>query len=138
MPDPCLFCKIIKGEIPSHKVAENDLVFSFLDINPINAGHVLVVPKAHHENILDTPPELLTAAITMCKSIAKAQKDELGAEGINIGMNNFPAAGQAVFHAHFHVIPRFVNDGLHPWPHKTYQDGQGQEIAKRLSKNIKY
>lgn len=136
MSPDCIFCKIIAGQIPCYLVAESDNFLAFLDINPINVGHTLVVPKVHYENILDTPLELLGDAMKMCKSIARVIKEELGADGINVGMNNFPAAGQAVFHTHFHVIPRFLNDGLKPWPHKTYQEDQAVGIAKRLAGRI--
>ena len=134
MKDPsCIFCKIIDGQIPCAKVTETDRVLAFLDISPINPGHVLVVPKEHHMNVLDTPDELLAACVAMCKSLARAVKEELPCDGVNIGMNNFAAAGQVVMHAHMHVIPRFEHDGLRHWPGKPYQQGQADQIAKRLT-----
>lgn len=133
---PCIFCKIIKGDVQCSKIVETDSVLAFLDISPINPGHVLIVPKAHHENILDTPDVALHECISVCKKVAQAVKEELPCDGVNIGMNNFAAAGQIVMHAHLHVIPRFQNDGLKHWPGKQYQDGQATRIAKRLAEKL--
>ncbi len=129
----CLFCKIIKGEIPSIKVYENDDVFSFLDIHPVNPGHTLVIPKNHFANIHDTPEEKFGTLMIGAKKIATAVKEGLRADGINIGMNNEPAAGQLVFHAHIHVIPRFASDGFQHWKgRKNYKDGEAEETAQKI------
>lgn len=111
----CLFCKITKKEIPSFTIYENDDVSAFLDINPNNLGHTLVVPKAHYENIYDTPNKTLASIMSVSKKIAAAIKSGLGAEGVNVVMNNEGAAGQIIPHVHLHVIPRFANDGFKHW-----------------------
>jgi len=125
--DDCVFCKIIAGKIPAHKVYENDKIFAFLDVSPVNQGHVLVVPRAHHADLLETPDDVLSDMITRTKKIATAVMKAVKADGFNLGCNTKKAAGQAVFHTHFHVIPRFDNDGLKHWPHKKLSD---EEMAK--------
>lgn len=110
-----IFSKIIAGEIPCEKIYEDDHVFAFLDIAPTNPGHTLVVPKVWSENLLDTDPELLAHVMKAVQKIAKVIKTATGADGINIHQNNGEAAGQKVFHLHFHIIPRFTDDGYHLW-----------------------
>ena len=106
----CIFCKIAKGEIKSQKVYEDEETLAFLDINPVNKGHVLVIPKDHYENIFDIPKDKLTKIIEVVQKIAIAIK-KMGADGVNIVSNNGKAADQHVFHLHIHVIPRYYNDG---------------------------
>ncbi|NMC51322.1 HIT family protein [Candidatus Kuenenbacteria bacterium] len=136
MPE-CIFCKIIKGEIPSDKIYEDDLVLVFLDISPINKGHALAVPKEHYENLLETPEELAGKMMAVVKKVAKAIKIITNAEGINIGINNGLAAGQSVFHAHIHVIPRYLNDGYKLWgSDKIYGPGESQILAEKIKSEI--
>ena len=130
----CIFCKIIKGEIPSNKIYENQNTYAFLDINPVNHGHTLVIPKKHYINIFDTPEETLKQLILTIKKITPAIKKAVNADGINIGLSNEQAAGQAVFHIHFHIMPRFKNDGLKLLPQKTYES---PEQAKQIAQKIK-
>lgn len=108
----CIFCKIIKGEIPSTDVYEDEIVKVFLNINPASRGHLLVIPKEHFENVLDCPDEILSHIIKISKKIAKLAKDKLGADAINIANNSGKEAGQEVFHLHFHVVPRYKDDGM--------------------------
>ena len=106
----CIFCKIIAGEIPSTTVYEDDDVKAILDVNPAARGHVIVLPKAHAENIFSIPDEDLKKAICVAKKIAAAVKKAYNCDGVNILQNNGEAAGQSVFHLHIHVIPRFDGD----------------------------
>jgi histidine triad (HIT) family protein len=131
--EECIFCKIIKGEIPCSKVYEDDKVIAFLDIGPVNKGHALVVPKEHHKDLLDTPNELLADTIKAVKKIAKAVLKATGTEGFNIGVNNGKIAGQVVMHLHFHIMPRLENDGLKLWPQGKYSEGEIDEIARKIS-----
>lgn len=110
--DDCVFCKIIKGEIPSFKVFENDWVFSFLDINPLAKGHALVIPKKHYENVFDIPEEELKEIISIAKKLAGRIKEKLNADGVNLMNASGQAAEQSVNHFHLHIIPRYKNDGL--------------------------
>lgn len=112
LDDNCIFCKIIKGEIPSNKVLENDQVLAFLDIMPISKGHTIVVPKVHYSNFLEFDDKKIQDFFSSLKNIANLIKSKLKADGFNILQNNFKAAGQVVNHIHFHIIPRWENDGL--------------------------
>ncbi len=107
----CLFCKIIDGQIPSHKVYENDLVLAFLDIFPLSYGHTIVIPKKHYYNFLDMPEDDMGNYFKELKKISLLIKEKLKIDGFNIVQNNFPAAGQVIPHLHFHIIPRMKGDG---------------------------
>jgi histidine triad (HIT) family protein len=118
-PD-CIFCKIVSGEIPSHKLDEDDKTLAFLDINPWTRGHSLVIPKEHSRNIYDIEPDDLAAAHIAAQRLAKRLREKLDCEGMNTIQSSEPAAMQTVFHTHVHVIPRYSDDGLklpaHPQP----------------------
>jgi histidine triad (HIT) family protein len=135
----CIFCKITKGEIPTHgKLYEDDKSLAFLSTGPNNLGHALVIPKEHAANIYDISEESLTAVAHTTQKVATALKKSLAADGINIMQNNDKAAGQAVFHLHFHVIPRYFNDGFRHWEeHKKYKEGEVDEYAEKIKKEIK-
>lgn len=109
--EECLFCKIVMGEIPSEKIHEDSEVIAFLDINPRNPGHTLVVPKKHYETILEMPENEAAELFKTVKKIAVAVKKGMKADGISIGQSNERAAGQVIPHVHFHVIPRFLSEG---------------------------
>jgi len=116
----CLFCKIVAGEIPSHKIDEDDKTLAFMDINPWTKGHALVIPKEHSRNIYDADPEDLAAAHKSAQRVAQRMRGRLNCEGINVLQSSEPVAMQTVFHTHVHVIPRYSDDGLrlpaHPQP----------------------
>lgn len=128
----CIFCKISAGEIPSYKVYEDENTLAFLDINPVSTGHTLVVPKKHFANIEEADEQALCQIIKIVKRIGLSLKKNLVASGYNVQVNNDPAAGQAVPHLHFHVIPRLLADGLLPWPHKKYQENQAEEVLNKI------
>lgn len=113
--DGCIFCKIAKHEIEVAVVFENKYVFAFLDNNPAGTliGHTLVIPKKHFEKIEDVEDKYLKEIVLAIKKLVPAIKNVSGAEGINVVQNNGKAAGQAVMHAHFHLIPRKSGDGIH-------------------------
>jgi histidine triad (HIT) family protein len=110
MSDDCLFCKIVKGEIPSAIVYKDKDVVAFLDIFPFTKGHTIVVPVEHHETFFDFPDDKIRDYFTLLKKLAYQIKTNLNADGLNIVQNNFRAAGQVVFHMHYHIIPRWEND----------------------------
>ena len=121
MAADCVFCRILKGEIPAQKVYDDARCFAILDINPVAWGHVLVLPKEHHETWTDLPPDLLADLAKASQKVAVAVKKAAGSEGFNLLMNNHRCSGQAIFHAHFHVIPRKTNDGIKfNWLTKPY------------------
>jgi len=130
--DDDLFVKIAKGEIPSHKIYEDEHTFAFLDRSPNNPGHTLVIPKERYKDIYEIPEDVLSHVMNTVKKVSIAVKKAVGADGINIGMNNEGAAGQVVFHAHIHVIPRFKDDGLKPWSKKEYKEGEADDVALKI------
>ena len=130
----CIFCKIIKGEIPCSKIYEDDKAFAFLDIAPVNKGHALVIPKEHHETFEDLPDDLLEYLTNLVRKVSKSVKQGVNADGYNIGMNIGKAAGQLVFHAHWHIIPRFNDDGLKTWPQKEYKEGEMDKFKEQIVK----
>ena len=131
MPD-CVFCKIVRGELPSFKVYEDECVIAFLDIRPVNAGHTLVVPKVHSQNIFDIKTEDWMAVAETTRVLALAIEKGTGADGVNIAMNNREHAGQVVPHPHVHIIPRFKGDGLKLMPQRTYKKDEAEDTAKKI------
>lgn len=136
MHNNCLFCSIIAGDIPSAKIFENDEVYAFLDINPCTKGHTLLIPKYHAETLLELPAEYGPSLLDATKIIGNALMQELGATGFNSVQNNFTSAGQVIFHAHWHIIPRHDDDKLFDIPQGKYASneemvGLAQAIAAR-------
>jgi histidine triad (HIT) family protein len=132
----CLFCRIVNKEIPAEIVYENGRSLAFLSINPINSGHALVIPKAHHADFASTPPELLGDIASVAQKVARAVTASLGAPGFNIGVNNGRAAGQLVDHMHLHVIPRFTDDRHEHWHAKHYGDGEMAKVAAGIRESL--
>ncbi|MEK7553052.1 MAG: HIT family protein [Patescibacteria group bacterium] len=115
----CIFCKIVRKEIPAEIVYETEHWLAFLDIKPVNPGHTLLVPKTHFENLFDLPAERLAEFGGVAQKLARAVKMATNAAGLNLGMNNGRSAGQLIDHAHLHLIPRFENDGHRHWHGQT-------------------
>ena len=137
MTPNCIFCKIVKGEIPASKVYEDKNSLAFLDISPINKGHTLLIPKEHYEDLFDLPEDKLKELSVTLKKVSKAVLNGVKADGLNVGMNNKPASGQIVFHAHFHIIPRYKNDGLKHWPQKKYDNNEEMDkYAEMIANNL--
>jgi histidine triad (HIT) family protein len=113
--DSNIFAKILRGEIPAHKVYEDESALVFMDVMPQAPGHTLVVPKAPCRNILDADPQVLAALAPLVQRVARAVKSAFEADGVTVVQFNEPASGQTVFHLHFHVIPR--HDGVPLMPH---------------------
>jgi histidine triad (HIT) family protein len=132
----CIFCKIIKGEVPCTKIYEDNEVLAFLDIGPVNKGHMLVMPKEHYETLLDIPDDLLCAVSEAVKRLSKAVRKGTGCGGICILQNNFKVSGQIVPHYHVHIIPRLGTDGLKHWPQGKYEEGEADKIAEKIKKSL--
>jgi histidine triad (HIT) family protein len=115
-----IFAKIIRGELPSHKVYEDDRAFAFLDIMPRAAGHTLVIPKAPARNILDVKPDDLAHVMAVAQKIAQTAMKVFAADGVTVQQFNEPAGGQVVFHLHVHVIPR--QDGVPLKPPASHKE----------------
>ncbi|MEM3154900.1 MAG: HIT family protein [Candidatus Woesearchaeota archaeon] len=133
----CIFCKIIKKQVPADFVYENDKIVAFLDIHPSNKGHTLVVPKEHYTDLLETPDEVLSEIIVKTKKIAPAVMNAVNAQGFNTIFNTKPAAGQMVFHTHLHIIPRFINDGLKHWPEQKTTPEELKKVKDSIISALK-
>lgn len=131
-----LFLKIIEGKIPSEKVYEDEHTVAFLDINPTNPGHTLVVPREHYENIYDIPDAVLCHMMKTAKKLAPSIKSTMNADGINIIMNNDPVAGQMIFHAHIHIVPRFDGDPFRHWKGTPYKEGEIEEVGEKIREEL--
>lgn len=134
LQDECIFCRIIRGELPSVLLSETEDVISFLDIHPVNPGHALVVPKAHLSTLFDVPSALGVAVFDAVRAVGLAVMQGTGAQGLNVVQNNFSAAGQEVAHVHWHLIPRFEGDGHGLWRSGDYADAQQMHA---LAKDIR-
>lgn len=142
MVDNCIFCKIIRGEIPSTKVYENDSIMAFMDIMPAVKGHTLVIPKKHYETFIDIPSDEIESFMVFVQKTARAVVKATEAQGFKIESFNKPLAGQTVPHLHFHIIPRYENDHIQyhadaNWwvPHTgIYKEGELQIYADSIIK----
>lgn len=127
-----IFAKILRGEIPSTRVYETDNVVAFMDVMPQGTGHTLVVPKAPSRNLLDAKPETLAETIQVVQKIANAVKKAFNADGVTVIQFNEPAAGQTVYHLHFHVIPRFEGVELKPHTGKMEDAAVVESNAEKI------
>jgi histidine triad (HIT) family protein len=118
-----IFAKILRGEIPCHRVYEDADTLAFMDVMPQSNGHLLVIPKAPSRNMLDADPKVLSKLIPIVQKLAKAAQDAFDADGITVTQFNEAAAGQTVFHLHFHIIPRYEAQPLKPHTGKM-EDGE--------------
>lgn len=127
-----VFAKILRGEIPCHKVHEDEHTLAFMDVMPQADGHTLVIPKSPSRNLLDADPAALGALMASVQKVARAVRSAFGAEGILIQQFNEPAAGQTVFHLHFHVLPRTTGIGLRPHSGKMADHALLADHAARI------
>jgi histidine triad (HIT) family protein len=127
MPDACLFCGIVAGDVPATVVLDEEQVVAFLDVRPVFKGHLLVVPRAHHVTLPDLPVPLVEPLLVAAQRLARAVVDGLGAQGTFVAMNN--VVSQSVPHLHVHVVPRTKGDGLRGffWPRTKYDDDAERE-----------
>jgi len=140
----CPFCRIASGKAPASIVYEDATVLAFMDLNPANVGHILVVPKEHLENIYEAPEKVLAEMFSVVKKVSAAVKKTVGAEGISILQLNGRAAGQSVMHFHVHIIPRFRGDPISTAigamiGHQGFEKPERRdldEIAKKIRGNL--
>ena len=134
----CLFCKIAQGIIQAAVVLETREVIAFLDINPVNKGHVLLLPKEHHVDLIELPEALAAETARLLPSLARAVKLATGADGLNVIINNGEAAGQTIPHGHWHLIPRFHDDSVDwPWPHSEYLGDEIGQMQFRIERELR-
>ena len=132
-PD-CIFCRIVAGEAPAHRIHETDHCLAFLDAAPAGPGHTLVVPKAHHETLVDARPETVATVFSVAREVAAAVEATVSPDGLNIVQSNGAAAGQEIAHLHVHVVPRWTDDDTHlSWPHDSEATS---EVAAELRKQF--
>lgn len=135
--DSCLFCKIVRGEIPSYKVYEDELVLAILDVYPSSRGHTLIMPKEHFSDITTCPKNILDHCIEVTQLICQAQISQLNATGVNIISNCREGAGQTVMHFHIHAIPRYEHDGLSlSFPPKEIEDKELLKLCSSIKKGM--
>lgn len=133
----CVFCQIVAGTIDAHLVLDDDVCLAFLDRRPLFAGHTLVVPKVHHETLVDLPTDLLAPVFGRARRLAGVMESTLGAGGTFVALNN--RISQSVPHLHVHVVPRNPKDGLRGffWPRTRYaDDAEMAAMAARLRAGI--
>ena len=133
MSDDCIFCKIVDGEVPSHKVYEDENVIAFLDTNPVSKGHTLIVPKEHVDDIHGA--EEMEYMWRPLVKVSNAVEEAFGAEGVNVAQNNGSKAGQEVLHLHFHVTPIYEGDELDITYNRSDLEN-GEDIAEELSNQL--
>jgi histidine triad (HIT) family protein len=136
-PAACIFCRIVAKQAPAHVVCEDDATLAFMDIFPVADGHVLVIPKAHASNLLDSDEAGLHAVIARSRQIARAIREVLAPDGIGVFQLNGAAAGQTVFHYHMHLIPRKQGDSLQVHSRTPGDPARLAELARRLSRALR-
>ncbi|PIR68892.1 HIT family protein [Candidatus Nomurabacteria bacterium CG10_big_fil_rev_8_21_14_0_10_03_31_7] len=124
----CIFCKISNGDIPSEKIYEDKNFISFLDIQPVSHGHILIIPKKHTIWMQEVDDETISEIFKLSKKLMLGIK-----KGLNCDYVQLSVSGTDIPHFHIHLIPRYFNDGLSEWPTKTYEEGQSSETAKKIT-----
>jgi histidine triad (HIT) family protein len=132
----CIFCKIANKELPAHVIYEDGGTLAFLDIHPVNPGHVLIVPKEHAATVLDISQRSLYAVMDTVQRIAPAVLAGVGASGFNIGVNTGLVAGQAVLHFHLHLMPRHEGDGRDLWHGKETVPGELETVTAKIREHL--
>ena len=133
----CIFCKIVGGEIPCFKLYEDDLTLAFMDINPANEGHALVIPKEHWEDVYAIPPDLFGATARTVQKVAEAANKTLSPYGMNLVQANGKGAAQSVFHFHMHILPRAKGDELKlNWGLRPGEMDAIKSVCERIKANL--
>jgi histidine triad (HIT) family protein len=133
----CVFCEIVRGEQPAHVVLDDEIVVAFLDVRPLFPGHVLVVPRAHHETLVDLPSSSVGPYFGRVRELARAVEAAMEAQGTFVAMNN--RVSQSVPHLHTHVVPRKRKDGLRGffWPRRRYaNEDEMADVARKIRNEV--
>lgn len=130
--EDCIFCKIIKGEIPAYKIYEDKDLIAILDIAPINPGHILLIPKKHFQLLEELPDETLEKIILTAKKIIPKIKKIVKSDAVNFSLNDGKIAGQLIPHVHFHIMPRFKGDGHKLFEGKALKKEDAEKILKKF------
>ena len=136
MDSDCIFCKLANGVFPTNFIYEDEDFKVILDANPATKGHSLILPKKHFKNLLDADEEVLKKALPLAKKLSNKLIEVLKCDGVNVLQNNNEAAGQAVFHLHIHLIPRYKDQKEHilSWKANKFSDDEMKNIAESLKK----
>ena len=132
-PETCIFCSIVAGEAPAHRVFEDERTLGFMDIFPVAPAHTLIIPKAHCTNLLDAEPPDLERVIVHARRVAHAIRQVIAPDGIGVFQLNGAAAGQTVFHYHMHLIPRMKGDALQVHSRVRGEPAQLEATARKLA-----
>ncbi len=127
----CIFCKIIKKEIPSHNIYEDDNFLVFLTIEPVSLGHLLIIPKKHIVWMYDADDEIISEIFKLAKKLMRAMKEVTEADYVQLSIT-----GEEVKHFHIHLFSRYDNDGLANFPHKKHENSEAEEIAKKITQAL--
>lgn len=134
MKDDCIFCKLANGIYPTNSIYEDENFNVILDAGPATKGHALILPKEHYANLFELPDETASKVMVLAKKMATHMKEKLNCDGFNLVQNNGPCAGQTVFHFHYHLIPRYEDDGQNIlWEPRTVKEEDQKELCKLLS-----
>ncbi len=138
MKNECIFCKIAKGSIPSSTIYEDSHFRVILDINPGTKGHCLIIPREHFDDIYDLDGETAGKLFSLATMIARALRDALKCDGLNVIQNNGEVAGQTVKHFHLHLIPRYEGDGFPTgWPQHEADSEEIEEIRRKVRESLR-
>lgn len=129
--EDCIFCKIIKNEIPCEKIYEDEKFLSFLDIQPVSHGHILIIPKEHVIWMQEASDETISEVFKLSKKIMTSM-----IKGMNCDYISLSVSGTDIPHFHIHLIPRYLNDGLAEWPKKEYQGEEKKEVAQKITQEL--
>ena len=133
----CLFCKIVNGKQEAHIIFEDETHVAIMDKYPIQQGHTLVIPKTHHEKVIDMSSDEISELFIRVPIIVRGILEVTGAEGFNIGQNNGKAANQIIPHVHVHIIPRYQKTG-NPWARRVIAtDKELEDLASKIRKRLK-
>ncbi|MAE63562.1 MAG: diadenosine tetraphosphate hydrolase [Phycisphaeraceae bacterium] len=136
--DPeCIFCRIVSGTIPCHRLYEDEDVLGFLDVGPVSRGHALIIPKGHWATLDQVPADVAAAAMRVAPRLSRAIMNATGAEAWNVLQNNGKLAHQAVDHVHFHIIPRTSDAGLEiGWPSGSLGDEDAAALVAAIARGM--
>lgn len=131
--ETCIFCRIMRGEILSNTIYEDEDFRVILDISPATKGHALIIPKEHYSDLFDLPDEVAAKALPLAKKLAAHLTRQLNCQGMNILQNNGEVAGQTVHHFHLHLIPRYENGAnILTWSHESFTSEEMEQIREQL------
>ncbi|SEW38609.1 HIT family protein [[Clostridium] fimetarium] len=136
--DDCIFCRLANGDIPTNALYEDDIVKAIFDLSPASMGHIIILPKEHFDNLYSIDEETAAHVFKVATRLAKAIKEALNCDGMNILQNNGEIAGQTVFHFHMHIIPRYLGDNVKfSWNQGKISEDEIKDLKKKIQNRFK-